>query len=169
MIRVFLNATVPGSAVDTSMAPRPKLPNPPLGGCGKPGHVTFTGDEGTCHCQTCENAVGTMYVAGPMRGHPLFNFPAFDDAADRLRRAGYHVISPADLDHADGFSEYADTEDADKRREFAVRDVIAIAKCNRMALLPGWEQSQGVAFEKAVAEFIGIPVKEVDLWLKRVV
>lgn len=29
-------------------------PAPPPGGCGKPGHVTASDDEGTCYCQTCE-------------------------------------------------------------------------------------------------------------------
>jgi hypothetical protein len=24
------------------------------GGCGKPGHTTFSGDEGTCYCLTCQ-------------------------------------------------------------------------------------------------------------------
>jgi len=108
----------------------------------------------------------TIYLAGPMRGYDLLNFAAFDDAADCLRIRGYHVISPVDMDRADGFNVYFDTEDADKRREFAVRDVTAIARCDGVALLPGWQKSQGAAFEKAVAEFIGIPVKEVDEWLK---
>ena len=27
----------------------------------------------------------SVYVAGPMRGYPLFNFPAFDAASDKLR------------------------------------------------------------------------------------
>ena len=39
-----------------------------------------------------------LYVAGPMRGIDLFNFPAFDLAKAEMTRAGWHVISPADMD-----------------------------------------------------------------------
>ncbi len=39
-----------------------------------------------------------VYLAGPMRGLPLFNFPAFADAAAKLRAQGYDVFSPAERD-----------------------------------------------------------------------
>ena len=35
-----------------------------------------------------------------------------------------------------------------------------------VALLPGWEQSDGAKLKKAVAEACGIPVKTVDEWLE---
>ncbi|MEC4272723.1 DUF4406 domain-containing protein [Adlercreutzia sp. R25] len=35
-----------------------------------------------------------------------------------------------------------------------------------LALLPGWEQSEGARLEKAVAEACGIPCKTVDEWLE---
>jgi hypothetical protein len=43
-----------------------------------------------------------VYIAGPMRGIPEFNFPAFDAAA-RGRAMGLEIISPAELDRAHGF------------------------------------------------------------------
>lgn len=43
-----------------------------------------------------------IYIAGPMRGHELYNFPAFDAAEARLRRLGYDVVNPAALDRARG-------------------------------------------------------------------
>ena len=39
----------------------------------------------------------TLYIAGPMRGYPDHNFPAFRAAAAALRRAGYGVVNPAEL------------------------------------------------------------------------
>lgn len=44
-----------------------------------------------------------VYIAGRMRGLPLFNFPAFDAARDRLEALGIEVLSPADMDRAAGF------------------------------------------------------------------
>jgi hypothetical protein len=41
-----------------------------------------------------------IYVAGPMRGIPEFNFPAFHDAAARLRNEGHVVFNPAERDIA---------------------------------------------------------------------
>jgi hypothetical protein len=40
-----------------------------------------------------------VYVAGPMRGIPEFNFPAFNAAAAKLRAAGHHVFNPAERDN----------------------------------------------------------------------
>jgi hypothetical protein len=45
----------------------------------------------------------TIYIIGPMRGMPYFNFPAFDAKRDELKAEGWDVISPADLDRRVGF------------------------------------------------------------------
>ena len=37
-----------------------------------------------------------IYVAGPMRGYPEFNFPSFHAAAAQLRAAGHTVFNPAE-------------------------------------------------------------------------
>lgn len=38
-----------------------------------------------------------IYIAGPMRGYPEHNVPAFNRAADRFRALGWDVVNPVDL------------------------------------------------------------------------
>jgi len=50
------------------------------------------------------------YLAGPMRGIPEYNFPAFFAAATSIRDRGIEVWSPAENDvHQDGFDPVKDT------------------------------------------------------------
>lgn len=98
-----------------------------------------------------------LYLAGPMRGYDLYNFPAFDEAAARLRVAGYTVISPAELDRAVGFDERTTEPLPDDFMPAATRrDVEALLKVDGIALLPGWERSTGARLELAIARGIGI-------------
>lgn len=98
-----------------------------------------------------------IYVAGPMRGYPQHNFPAFDEAAARLRQLGHDVVNPADLDRAVGFDGHGEFDESLVPGALR-RDVAAIATCDAVALLPGWQRSQGVALELAVARAIGCAV-----------
>lgn len=101
-----------------------------------------------------------VYVAGPMRGYPQFNFPAFDAARDRGRALGHDVVSPADIDREHGFDETAPppTITGAMLREFARRDVAAVLTCDALALLPGWERSSGALAELAVARWVGLKI-----------
>ena len=97
------------------------------------------------------------YLAGPMSGIDLFNFPAFDAWAQRLRDMGYTVISPAELDRVHGFDEYHPCEITQEvLRSFIMRDVLALCECTHIALLPGWERSRGTLAELHIARFLGI-------------
>jgi hypothetical protein len=100
-----------------------------------------------------------VYIAGPMRGYPQFNFPAFDKAAALGRSLGWEVISPAEMDRASGFQETvmpASFEPA-AIREFIRRDVNVLVNILRaedgdaIALLPGWQKSTGARSELALA------------------
>lgn len=101
-----------------------------------------------------------VYLAGPMRGHADFNFPAFTAAAARLRREGYFVFSPAEkgqeavLDKNPGLQ-----DDMNFRREVFKYDAIAICESDIIALLPGWEASSGARAEWALSAAIGLEFK----------
>lgn len=110
-----------------------------------------------------------VYIAGPMRGIPHFNFPAFDAAKAYLIGQGYDVLSPADFDRVlDDFDpykpEYETAEgcaDFPKTMDFkrvVTRDLTAVTQCDAVASLPGWEKSKGAIAEIAVANWMGKPV-----------
>ncbi len=107
-----------------------------------------------------------VYIAGPMRGYPFYNFPSFDCAKVLLRDMGHEPVSPADLDRAYGFDpngpDYSDAnncssfpEGAGSAREVIKRDILAVLTCDAVAVLPGWAQSEGAKLEVALMKFIG--------------
>lgn len=106
-----------------------------------------------------------IYLAGPMRGLPEFNFPAFDAATDTLRAMGHEVFNPAERDRSSGF-DVAGMSGHENLAElgFSLREALAadteyISKsAEAIALLPGWERSSGVAAEVALANALGLPV-----------
>ena len=104
-----------------------------------------------------------IYIAGPMRGIPEFNFPTFDRARDELTALGYEAVSPADLDRANGFEGLGKNGKPDEVEMPIVkvmlrRDIEALSNCDGIALLPGWEHSTGVALELAYAHACDMPV-----------
>ena len=117
-----------------------------------------------------------IYIAGPMRGKKWFNFPDFDWAKESLERAGWEVISPADLDREIGFdvaslppdTDWSDVSKLGFDLKAAIqRDVAAILNCDAIFMLHGWSESRGAKAEKAVAEWLGLMVfYQVDGYLK---
>lgn len=101
-----------------------------------------------------------VYVAGPMRGYDLWNFPAFDAASEQLRQWGHEVISPAELDRAIGFDEYTGVLPEGFIEGALRRDIEALLKVQAVVLLPGWRASSGVAIELTVARALGLDLFE---------
>lgn len=103
-----------------------------------------------------------LYLAGPMRGYPKFNFPAFFKAAKALRKEGYTVFCPAEKDIEKYGSLKKVTSEYQKNPSKVMRDVIRkdlnwiIDKAEVVAFLPGWKKSRGAKAEKALAEFLGL-------------
>lgn len=99
-----------------------------------------------------------IYIAGPMRNYPLFNFPAFDEAASRGRALGHYIISPAELDRDGDKFDPKTSANIKPMDHYVKRDIdvlLALFPDGGIALLPGWQNSTGARAEVAVA-----------LWLK---
>jgi hypothetical protein len=115
-----------------------------------------------------------VYLAGPMRGIPKFNFPAFMSAARKLRKQGYVVFNPAEHDKetygADISQDNAtgDEKIAVKQHGFNLRvslhaDLTFIClNADAIALLPGWENSKGANAEIATARALGLEIIYLD-------
>ena len=116
--------------------------------------------------------MGNYYLAGPMTGYPQFNFPAFYKAAEDLRKMGYEICNPAELDADDGTAALAAASPTGALDEngkinnntwgdLLARDVKLIAdECDGIVLLPNWADSKGVIQEVTTAMNCGYPVFE---------
>lgn len=97
------------------------------------------------------------YLAGPMRGYPQLNYPAFLDAARKLRAAGWHIWSPVEHNIENGID---DTQYAELRKALAADLSYICQHADAVIVLPGWQQSLGVNAEVAAARALGLPVHE---------
>lgn len=101
------------------------------------------------------------YIAGPMTGIPEYNAPAFRVAAANLRAQGVEVISPVEMDEADGLdieAEAAHNGDWDWARALARDIAVIIQDADAVVVLPGWTKSRGAFLETATAYAQGKPV-----------
>lgn len=89
-----------------------------------------------------------IYISGAMTGKPDLNFPLFNREAIRLRSMGYDVINPAEL-NPDPEASWHDCMKTDLK---------ALLDCDAIALLDGWENSQGAHLELHIAHRVGIKV-----------
>ena len=109
-----------------------------------------------------------VYIAGPMRGHPEFNFPAFDEAESMLKASKEYsyVYSPANIDRANGFDPTGMKGTAEEliAAGFSVINALQadldliLNYCDEVYMLPGWSKSAGATAERAVALAIGLKV-----------
>lgn len=108
-----------------------------------------------------------IYLAGPMRGYPNFNFPAFDYAAAKLRQQGHEVFSPAERDRSVHGTKLEDNAtgseiEAASNVGFSLREALGAdmayisSTAEAVALLPGWEKSSGANAELALAKALGL-------------
>ena len=90
-----------------------------------------------------------VYISGPMRGHPEFNYPAFNEAAKVLKAEGYAVLNPA-----------SNFEGVDNlpREMYMKHDFIHVLQADLVIVLDQWYLSEGAKIEVAVAQQCNIPV-----------
>lgn len=100
-----------------------------------------------------------LYVSGQMSNMPEHNFPAFNEAAAELRRAGFDVVNPADRGIVPGWT----------WNDYLKVDLPDMWACDGVALLPGWAGSKGARLEVFVAEEMGLPVQAVAAWVAQAV
>lgn len=107
----------------------------------------------------------SAYLAGPMRGLPYFNFPAFDFATAALQHLGWFIYSPAakDRDTLDIDLCPDGTDEELTQQGFSLAGALAwdfarIMEADCVIALPGWERSTGVHWEFTVAYALGKPV-----------
>jgi len=94
-----------------------------------------------------------------MTGLPKHNYPAFNDATKRLRKKGYKVVSPAELD---GKIKCLTWEMCLRR------DIMELCKrCYGVATLSGWTKSRGAQLEIYIAKQLDMRVHTVDYWLDK--
>ena len=89
-----------------------------------------------------------IYISGPMSGIPEHNFPAFNAEAARLRSLGYDVVNPAEVNPDTSLTWH----------ECLREDIKHLCDCDTLALIHGWENSQGAHLELNVAHRLGLKI-----------
>ena len=107
-----------------------------------------------------------LLLCGPMRGYEHYNAPAFEDAAAKLRAAGYKVVSPVEMDRAAGFDHYRDVATPEQVAQFQAAFLAAMDTCDGLALIAGWQNSEGVGVEVGKAMRLGLPYRTVEAWVR---
>lgn len=92
----------------------------------------------------------TTYIAGPMKGFPDKNYPAFEKVTQKLRNEGIEVLSPHEVGPKHG-----------ETYEWYIReDLKLLLQCDNIVMLPGWKNSKGAVLEHSVAVMCGMKVRE---------
>jgi hypothetical protein len=96
-----------------------------------------------------------VYIAGPMTGLPDFNYPAFNEAAEQLKAAGFEPLNPA----AHGLPTNL------HRSVYLKAGLRLMLDADKVALLPGYQNSPGAQLELHVAVAVGIEPRTLGAWL----
>ena len=88
-----------------------------------------------------------IYISGPMTGKPDLNREAFERAAMALRGKGYEVINPHDIE-----------QPVISWAACMRQDIKALMDADAIAMLTGWEDSNGARIEFHLAHKLGMKI-----------
>lgn len=97
-----------------------------------------------------------LYLSGPMSGLPNLNREAFHEAAKKLRKKGFKVVNPPELDK----NEPQRTWEGCLRR-----DITWLMTCTKIATLPNWKKSRGATLEVHIGKQLKYPIHPVNHYL----
>ena len=95
----------------------------------------------------------------------MLNFPEFYRIEALWRSWGWDVVNPAQMDKDHGHDPYVDKEMEKNGLNFAecmARDLPAVASCGAIALMTGWEKSEGANAELKHAVALGKEVYDAN-------
>lgn len=99
-----------------------------------------------------------VYLAGPMRGLPELNHPAFNKAAAHLRKLGFDVFNPAEQSNDLPKDDASGAAGGIPRREWLRRDILAVLDVDAIAVMPGWQNSPGARMEVQIGRELEKPL-----------
>ena len=98
-----------------------------------------------------------IYIAGPMRGLPDFNYPKFNQYAEAHRAVGWYVANPVEIGADYGTPEQINADPALLAAVMAA-EIHALETCDAIYLLDGWHKSEGARKELATAIAYGLKI-----------
>ena len=95
----------------------------------------------------------TLYIAGPMRGYPENNHPAFLKAESELEKRKIYqtIINPAKIDQLRDAEIDIYNLSKEDMNQILTEDFILLMPCDSIYMLRGWENSPGARAEHAIA------------------
>jgi nucleoside 2-deoxyribosyltransferase len=94
----------------------------------------------------------TIYLSGPMTDFENLNKEAFQKAKLFLEENGYKVINPFSI------ANILDKQGKQEYKDYLAHDIYALNKCDKIALLPQWNESVGARIEIVFAIACKIPI-----------
>jgi len=116
-----------------------------------------------------------VYIAGPMTGYPAYNAAAFRAAKADWEAEGWEALTPLDTDslvwqrhYGRDFDPETDVCDygSPLLGEMFAENVAAITRCGHVAMLPGWEKSNGATVEHRIATVLGYPIYNAETFVR---
>lgn len=103
-----------------------------------------------------------IFISGPMRGVPNFNYPRFNAVAQILRDQGHEVVNPVEVGKAFGKPERINADEG-ILREVVKAEAALVPTCDAICLLKGWQRSVGAKRELQIALAMGMEVLVEDI------